>query len=77
MKTAMQYAFEHQKLWIESGFKLDKWFENYEQIHLKREKEQKMDFANWCRIHENLNKNKVFTIQQLFDKYYNQTFKSE
>jgi len=39
------------------------------------DKEQKMDFANWCRIHENLNKNKVFTIQQLFDKYYKETFK--
>jgi hypothetical protein len=36
-----------------------------------------MDFANWCRIHENLNKNKVFTIQQLFDKYQKETFKSE
>jgi len=41
------------------------------------EKEQVCNFANWCRIHENLNKNKVFTIQQLFDKYYTETFKSE
>ena len=41
------------------------------------EKKQKMDFANWCRIHENLNKNKVFTIQQLFDKYQKETFKLE
>jgi len=39
-------------------------------------KEEKMiDFANWCRIHDNLHKNEVWTIQQLWTKYYQETFK--
>ncbi len=33
------------------------------------EKQQKMDFANWCRIHDNKYPNTVMTIQQLYDKY--------
>ena len=28
-----------------------------------------LDFANWCRVWENLNQNKVYTIQQLFTMY--------
>lgn len=35
----------------------------------KLEREQKMDFANWCRIHDNKYPNTVMTIQQLYDKY--------
>ena len=31
--------------------------------------EQMIDFGNWCRIHDNLHKNEVWTIQQLWDKY--------
>lgn len=34
-----------------------------------------IDFANWCRIHDNLHKNEVWTIQQLWTKYYQETFK--
>ena len=69
MKTAMQEAFEHQKLWIESGFTLEKWFENYEQSHLKKEKEQIMDawidgVTNW-------------DSEKRVADYINETFKSE
>ena len=71
MKTAMQEAFEHQKLWIESGFTLDKWFEHYEQIHLKKEKNQVMDAHYFgytdCRSHN----------MRTEEQYYNEIFKSE
>jgi hypothetical protein len=38
------------------------------------EKEHKIDFANWCRIHDNKYPNEVWTIQQLFDKYIKETY---
>lgn len=31
--------------------------------------EDMLNFANWCRIHDNSHKNEVWTIQQLWDKY--------
>jgi hypothetical protein len=77
MKTAMQKAFEHQKLWIESGFTLEKWFENYEQSHLKKEKEQIMD-ANEEGFHsgQSMAHNGTCFFESPKD-YYNKTFKSE
>jgi hypothetical protein len=41
------------------------------------EKEHKIDFANWCRIHDNKYPNEVWTIQQLFDKYIKETYGGE
>jgi hypothetical protein len=41
------------------------------------EEEQKMDFANWCRIHDNKHPNQVWAIQDLFEKYQIETIKSE
>lgn len=38
------------------------------------EKEQKMEFANWCRIQDHKFPNRVVTIQQLYDEY-EKTFK--
>lgn len=35
---------------------------------------QMMSFANWCRIHDSTYENEIWTIQQLFDKYNNETF---
>ena len=37
------------------------------------EKQQMMSFANWCRIHDSAHENESWTIQQLFDKYNNET----
>jgi hypothetical protein len=36
------------------------------------EKNDKMNFANWCRIYDKNHPNEVNTIQQLFTKYYEQ-----
>ena len=33
-------------------------------------------FANWCRIEDNKNTNRIITIQQLFEQYYNETYKT-
>jgi hypothetical protein len=41
------------------------------------DKNKMMDFANWCRIHDAKYPNQVWTIQQLFEKYEKETFKSE
>lgn len=35
----------------------------------KLEREQKLDFANWCRIQDNKFPNRIMTIQQLYDEY--------
>jgi hypothetical protein len=78
MKTAVEWLVAHFKKLQSEGEKMS-WNQIIQITELTKEmeKKQKMDFANWCRIHENLNKNKVFTIQQLFDKYQKETFKSE
>lgn len=44
-------------------------FEQAEQI----EKEQRLEFANWCRIHDNKYPLHIFTIQQLWDEYQKET----
>ena len=49
----------------------DKYIEQAKEM----EKQQMMSFANWCRIHDSTHENEIWTIQQLFDKYNNETFK--
>jgi hypothetical protein len=35
----------------------------------EKNEEEMMNFANWCRIHDNKYPNQIWSIQQLFDKY--------
>lgn len=44
---------------------------------LEKEKEQMLQFANWCRIEDKLHKNEIWTTQQLFDKYYKETYQNK
>lgn len=63
-ETAVEFLIENFDLEMQDTFHLDKINQAKEM-----EKNQKMDFANWCRIHDNKYPNTVMTIQQLYDKY--------
>lgn len=63
-ETAVEFLIENFDLEMQDTFQLDK-INQAKEI----EKNQKMDFANWCRIHDNKYPNTVMTIQQLYDKY--------
>jgi hypothetical protein len=76
MKTAMQEVIEaYHSLPLFIDF--NEWIVNNEKRLLEKEKEQMLQFANWCRIEDKLNKNQIWTTQQLFDKYYNETYQSK
>lgn len=63
-ETAVEFLIENFDLEMQDTFQLDK-INQAKEI----EKNQKMDFANWCRIHDNKYPNTVMTIQQLYDLY--------
>lgn len=63
-ETAVEFLIENFDLEMQDTFHLDKINQAKEM-----EKNQKMDFANWCRIHDSKYPNTVMTIQQLYDKY--------
>ena len=42
----------------------------------EKNEEEMMNFANWCRIHDNKYPNQIWSIQQLFDKY-RKTYESQ
>ena len=56
-----------------NGNQMDDILEKYKE----EEKKQKMDFANWCRIHDKKYPLQIWTIQQLFDKYIYETYGSK
>lgn len=63
-ETAVEFLIQKFDLEMQDTFQLDKINQAKEM-----EKNQKMDFANWCRIHDNKYPNTVMTIQQLYDLY--------
>jgi len=71
--TAVEWLFIQLYLRFEmkgDGREMDKVLE---QAKEKNEKEM-MNFANWCRIHDNKYPNQAWSIQQLFDKYHNEIY---
>ena len=77
-KTAMMEAFDHLKLWIDSGLSIDNWFKNYEASHLKKEKEQIMEAFN---VGENFSDEyfnpTTYTKVSVMENYYNETYKQD
>jgi hypothetical protein len=51
------------------ALELAKW--QQEQDKKMYSEEELLEFANWCRIHDNKHPNRVITIQQLFEQFKN------
>lgn len=58
-------------LWVHEydNPELTQYIEQAKAIH----EQEMIDFANWCRIHDSSHPNEVWTIDQLWDKYHNNT----
>lgn len=72
-KTAMMEAFDHLKLWIDSGLSPDNWFKNYEASHLEKEKEQIMDAFEEAYFQQKLAHRGVERSKE----YYSETYKQD
>lgn len=78
--TPIRQMITHQKLWIEAGLSIDKWFENYQKIFIEKEKQQIIDAYQNAQIDlakvlfPNRNLDAIKEDYEDSTNYYNETY---